>query len=245
MFAEFAIALPLLIFLMYGLAAVSINIFHRSKEQIADYILETEAQYVMERITQEARVAKRIEEINSLAEDVDEIEFKYHTGGADIYNELSVADIWETRYFIPHGRKADEDDDSSLYFANINAKRQRDNESNPISGSLPAGKPNFVPFGDTKINRLKFKLDKEKKILHVAGNGKHVHGVDAQDAKKNKTQHGGLHAGLRELGGNCESKRFRDDFRAVFDFGGRVVRKEHSRGGDELLLRGGGLSGGV
>ena len=59
-FAEFAIALPLLIFLMYGLASVGTKIFHASRDQMANYILESEAQYVMERVTQEARVAKSI-----------------------------------------------------------------------------------------------------------------------------------------------------------------------------------------
>ena len=58
---EFAIALPLLILVMYGLAIVSVNIFSLGKKQLADYVLEAEARYVMEAITQKARVAKEIE----------------------------------------------------------------------------------------------------------------------------------------------------------------------------------------
>lgn len=163
-FAEFAIALPLLIFIMYGLATVSIKIFQQSKSQIADYILESEAQYVMEQITQEARVAKEIKITEYLGEEnFNEIEILYHTGGTvpdkDKKNyPFYVADIWETRYFIPHIK--DE------VYVNINAKRQRELEAHPITGSIPADKPNFVPFGDTKITRFKF--DKRGKILHVS-----------------------------------------------------------------------------
>lgn len=171
MFVEFAIALPLLIFLMYGLATVGKEIFHASRTQMANYILESEAQYLMERVTQEARVAKRIEDITYYTDDINGIEFIYHTGGTDPKNlyQFSIADIWETRFFLPHGRKLNEDDDSSFYFANINAKHQRDNESNPITGSISEDRPNFAPFGDTKITRFKFKRDDEhKKILHVS-----------------------------------------------------------------------------
>ena len=169
-FAEFAIALPLLIFIMYGLATVSIKIFQQSKSQIANYILESEAQYVMEHVTQEARVAKEIKITEYPGEDdFDKIEIHYHTGGTvpdkDKKNyPFYVADIWETRFFIPHVKKID---DVNFYHANINAKRRDDGlESNPITGSLPADKPNFVPFGDTKITRFKF--DKRGKILHVS-----------------------------------------------------------------------------
>lgn len=156
-FAEFAIALPLLIFLMYGLAMVGTKIFHTSRNQMANYILESEAQYVMEHVTQEARVAKDIK-VTNITEDMDEIEIHYHTGGTDTDDSFSIANIWETQFFIPHQK--------DKVFVNINAKRQREMESNPITGSIPDGKPNFAPFGDTKINRFKF--DKQGKILHVS-----------------------------------------------------------------------------
>ena len=167
-FAEFAIALPLLIFLMYGLASVGTKIFHASREQMANYILESEAQYLMERVTQEARVAKRIEDIPYYTDDIDGIEFIYHTGGTDPKNlyQFSIADIWETRFFLPHPRKADEYDDSSFYYANINAKHQREIEGHPITGSISEDRPNFAPFGDTKITRFKF--DRHGNILHVS-----------------------------------------------------------------------------
>lgn len=162
-FAEFAIALPLLIFIVYGLATVSLKIFQLGKIQIADYVLESEAQYLMERVTQEARVAKEITSITPLTEDLDEIEFLYHTGGTDDKSDVSIADIWETRFFVPHVKNLG---DGLFYYANINAKHQREMEGNPITGSIPADGTNFLPFGDTKINR--FKLDKDGKILHVS-----------------------------------------------------------------------------
>ena len=162
-FVEFAIALPLLIFLMCGLASVGTKIFHASRTQMANYILESEAQYLMERVTQEARVAKSVK-VMPRTDKIDKLEIHCHTGGKDDSNELSVADIWETRFFIPYPRQ---DKDGQFYFANINAKRQDDGKyGNPITGSLPSGKPNFAPFGDTKINRFKF--DKQGKILHVS-----------------------------------------------------------------------------
>ncbi len=162
-FAEFAIALPLLIFLVYGLATVSLKIFQLGKTQIADYVLESEAQYLMERVTQEARVAKEITSITPLTDDLDTIEFLYHTGGTDDKSDVSIADIWETRFFVPHVKNLGE---GLFYYANINAKHQREMEGNPITGSIPADGTNFLPFGDTKINR--FKLDKDGKILHVS-----------------------------------------------------------------------------
>ena len=162
-FAEFAIALPLLIFIVYGLATVSLKIFQLGKIQIADYVLESEAQYLMERVTQEARVAKEITSITPLTDDLDTIEFLYHTGGTDDKSDVSIADIWETRFFVPHVKNLG---DGLFYYANINAKHQREIEGNPITGSISEDRPNFAPFGDTKINR--FKLDKDGKILHVS-----------------------------------------------------------------------------
>lgn len=162
-FAEFAIALPLLIFIVYGLATVSLKIFQLGKTQIADYVLESEAQYLMERVTQEARVAKEITKITSLTKDLDTIEFLYHTGGTDDKSTVSIADIWETRFFVPHVKNLG---GGLFYYANVNAKHQREMEGNPITGSIPADGTNFLPFGDTKINR--FKLDKDGKILHVS-----------------------------------------------------------------------------
>ena len=151
---EFAIALPLLILLSWGLATVSLKIFQLGKIQLADYVLESEAQYVIERITHQARTAKTVD-IQKIHRDFAKITFVYHTVENDPNDIVSnVADVLETQIFIPN---IDYDKDICL---NINAKRKSDGSlSNPITGK------NY--FGDTKINMLKYDLDKSLKILHI------------------------------------------------------------------------------
>ena len=146
--AEFAIALPLLILLVYGLALVGVKIFWLVKTQLADYALEEEAQYVMERITQQARAAKEvhIESGRHL------IKFVYHTAVDDPNNTVnSVADVQETQYFILR-------EENNVYTV-LNAKRTESTLSHPITGGNS--------FGDTKINSLQYDVDKSRKILHI------------------------------------------------------------------------------
>ena len=152
-FAEFAIALPLLIFLGWGLASVGSEIFYLGKIQLADYVLEAEAQYVMERITCEARAAKKVY-IVRYTDKIDEIKLLYHTiTDSRVENEnfvLTLVDVLETQYFIPHFEEN--------VCVNINAKRKEAGAlGNPITGS------NY--FGDTKINQMRF--EKDGKILHI------------------------------------------------------------------------------
>ena len=156
-FAEFAIALPLLIFLMYGLATVSLKIFQLGRNQLADYVLEEEAQRVMERIVQEARVAKEV-----VIVDDNTIKFVYHTITDRIENTyaedytaiLTLVDVLETQYFITYAREG-------RSTPNLYAQRQNKiPPTNPITGE------NF--FGDTKINSLKCERNEEKKILHIS-----------------------------------------------------------------------------
>ncbi len=161
-FAEFAIALPLLILLGYGLAIVGVEMFRLGKNQLADYVLEAEAQYVMERITHQARFAKEVKVDN----DRNSIMFIYHTvndrpAGTEIptatgknYQVFAVYDVLERQYFIP--RRSDDDS----FYENINAKRIDDgNLTNPITGE------NF--FGNTKIISLQFK-ELNNNVLHIS-----------------------------------------------------------------------------
>jgi len=167
--AEFAIALPLLILIGWGLAIVSVQIFRQGKAQLADYVLEEEAQYVMEQITQQARVAKEIE-IKKFTEKIHQLKIVYQTlndppqkynashmigSGSNRYSILSLADVSETQYYIPH-KNAEKN-----FYDTLNAKRQELGAlSNPITGN------NY--FGGTKINVLQYEVDADKKILHVA-----------------------------------------------------------------------------
>ena len=155
---EFAIALPLLIIILYSLAMVSLNIFRLGRDQLADYVLEAEAQYAMERITQAARYAKDVQTFG----DTIKVKFVYHSLRNTDYNAsisnpyhfLYISrDIWETRYFFGQER-ADRGDNLNLY-----AERQGEIYTNPITGD------NY--FGDTKLNYLRCALDEPKKILHI------------------------------------------------------------------------------
>ena len=157
-FAEFAIALPLLILLMYGLTMVGIKIFQLGREQIADYILESEIRHVMERITQEARSANEIE-ITKIDNDMHQLKIIYHTGNLDSKNEATFIDVLETQIFRPHRGEGG-------VYKNINAKRQESGpDSNPITGSIPE-KDDLIPFGDTRINEFICEIIGDK-VLHI------------------------------------------------------------------------------
>ncbi len=157
---EFAIALPLLILLLYGLTTVSLNIFRLEKDQLADYVLEEEAEYVMERITKAARAAKEIEAFNAS----NSIKIIYHTVDDDTdrndvsdqssgnYILYTIKDVWETQYFLTYAKAGSD-------FQNLYAVRQKTSKpTNPITGE------NY--FGSTKINSLQFSELKEN-VLHI------------------------------------------------------------------------------
>lgn len=164
--AEFAIALPLLILLVWGLATVSIQIFRLGRDQLADYVLEAEAQYAMEQITQEVRVAEEIK-ITKFTTNIHQLKIIYQTlnnipgtseekisaSGGYYYLYIFPA-VRETQYFIPH-KVAEKN-----FYDTLNAKRQETGAlSNPITGGNS--------FGETKINVLRYELDAAKKILHI------------------------------------------------------------------------------
>lgn len=160
MLVEFAIALPLLVITLYALAMVSLNIFELARDQLSDYVLETEARYAMERITNTARLAREVETFG----DISKVKFVYHSVENTGYSEMMPdslnplyrlyisRDIWETRYFRGYKR-------AGRNYPNLYAERQENTYSNPITGE------NY--FGDTKLNFLHCALDEPKKILHV------------------------------------------------------------------------------
>ena len=148
MFVELAIALPLLILLMYTLANVGIKIFEQSEAQLADYVLDEEAHYLIERIVQQARTAKEVEAQN----DSNSVKFVYRT--CDDGTALTVDDVWETQYFLAH-RKSD------THAINLYAKRHDDgNYTTPITGDNS--------FGTTTLVTLKFReLKEDSNVLHI------------------------------------------------------------------------------
>lgn len=146
-FAELAVALPLIILLVYGLATVSVKIFELGRNQLADYVLEEEAHYLLERISHQARTAKEVAAYNS----ANGVKFVGHTA-YDLGTTLTVDDILETQYYLAH-QKAD----SQAIV--LNAKRKDDGTfTNPITGD------NF--FGETSLVNLKFS-ELNENVLHI------------------------------------------------------------------------------
>ena len=149
-FIELAISLPLIILLMYGLANVGLKIFELSRNQLADYVLEEEAHYLLERITHQARAAKSVEVFNEL----NTAKFFYRTSAEDtlVHKELTIDDVWETQWYLPHTKKGSR-------ALNVHAKRKNDEiYLNPITGDNS--------FGETTLVNLKFS-ELNENVLHI------------------------------------------------------------------------------
>ena len=148
-FAEFAIALPLLILLLYGLATVGIKIFYLGKIQLADYVLEEEVHDVLSRLIYDARAAKSVEAVNDLRT----LSFTYGT-----INEIQTKGAGTGDYGTAHGDVIADKDENRVYLvagtvgeagSKINYKRQlSEDASNPITGD------NY--FGETRVTEFKF-----------------------------------------------------------------------------------------
>ena len=141
-FVEFVIALPLLIFLLYSLGTLTFKTMKIAREQVADYVLETEAQEVIDRITADARAAKFVE-IKEFY-DFDEVIFICHTNDADKYDFYDVLDkrIYRIQDQVYFNHKEDE------------------TPNNPITGRNS--------FGGTTVTDFQFpKKFLEKKILYI------------------------------------------------------------------------------
>ena len=161
--AEFVIALPLLILLLFALGQMTFKIFHIARSQAADYVLETEAQEVLERISEDAKSAYSVEIKQAVGgKEMQEIFFNYRVVGNGLYpkenyfknpyyNESEILNlIYTHRYtvYLPQ---------NSGY--RIYAERkENDAKVNPITGG------NY--FANTTVTKLKFSQPKEK-ILHI------------------------------------------------------------------------------
>ena len=158
--AEFAIALPLLILLLYGAATVGIKIIELGKIQLADYVLEEEVHDVLSRLIYDARSAKSVTARNynsTLTITYRTIkdkwtEYKYR---GKTYRYIDKGDILldksEDRVYLVYGRRGEEG-------SKIDYKRQVNNPTSPITGE------NY--FGSTRV--VQFKFDKlAEKVLRV------------------------------------------------------------------------------
>ena len=170
---EFVIALPILILLLYSLVTLTLTTAKISREQVADYVLETEAQEVIDRITIDARSASSVKIIsadtqNPLHENIiflcDSLTNKIEAIPVPDENEESGfrhveyhKEILNPRIYAVHSAKTSAD--GKLY-PHIYFKRQEDSYySNPITGENS--------FGNTFVEEMKFSIDKDAKILHI------------------------------------------------------------------------------
>ena len=147
--AEFVIALPLLILLLFSLGSMTFQIFKLAKAQVADYVLETEAQNILNRITEDARAAYSVKVKSAVGGGkIDEIFFNYCT----VTNSPQMMAALKTprRYTVGA---------TGSHGYHVYAERQEKGaKSNPISGG------NF--FGDTTVTLLKFSEPSEN-VLHI------------------------------------------------------------------------------
>ena len=155
--AEFAIALPLLILLLYSLGIVTMTGLKIAREQVADYALETEAQYVVDRITADARTAQsvQIKKANGFDE-ITVVDGKYYQ-----HREIDGFYFESRRYdkniLDPRIYRIDSAGNGfHVYF-----KRSDDaSHNNPITGDNTYGNHFITAF---KVDREKL----ERKILHL------------------------------------------------------------------------------
>ena len=164
---EFVIALPLLIFLLYALGTLTFSTMKIAREQVADYVLETEAQEIIDRITADARTAHSVKIQNSaiMNPNFQNIFFMCET----VTNEQS-GESFDGEY-IAYYKKILEPRIYAVHTANnlmngkiyphVYFKRQDDNYySNPITGENS--------FGNTSVTQLNFSRDfLSQKILHI------------------------------------------------------------------------------
>lgn len=156
--AEFAIALPLLILLLGALGLVTLKALKIAREQVADYVLETEAQYVMDRITADARVA-HFAKIKS-ARGFDEIIFLCSGIGAYERDDVKIAGEEKSMYYYknvldPRIYKIDNREGGvfCVYFKHSDDATH----TSPLTGENS--------YGRTYIT--KFKFTRNEKILHI------------------------------------------------------------------------------
>lgn len=143
---EFVIALTLLIFLLYALGNLTFKAMKISREQVADYTLETEAQEIIDRITTDARVAHSVEITNWNF--FEKIKFICHVNKP---NQSFLYDVLDPRIYAV--------DSANSKFFHIYFKRDDDSYySNPIISK------NF--FGNNFVKDFSFYVPAPK-VLHI------------------------------------------------------------------------------
>ena len=139
---EFVIALPILILLLSSLVTLTLTAAKIAREQVADYVLETEAQEILDRITADAKAARSVE----IGEyfDFEKIIFICHENRPD---KVYIYDILDRKIYRALG---------SIYFNH----KEDETPNNPVTGKNS--------FGNTIVTDLNFSGDfLPKKVLHI------------------------------------------------------------------------------
>ena len=160
---EFVIALPLLILLIYSLGNMTVQAIRFARIHSAEHVLESEAQYVIERISHSARAAKSVQISKAVGNmNIDKIIFVQHVLGNGVDEKIffrnikksssivDAIDLLDTRFYTVYAPN------NQAY--RIYAERQPNGRpNNPITGN------NFL--GDTTVTELKF--IRADKVLHI------------------------------------------------------------------------------
>ncbi len=144
-FLEFVMALPLLILLLYALGTLTLYTAKIAREQVADYVLETEAQYVIDKITEDARAAYSVK-INHVSQNIEEIILVYHTIQK---KDQTFYDVFTQRRYTVS---------SPNNFFCVYAERL---ENGPLVNSITGDNS----YGKTFVKQLDFEI--EDKILFI------------------------------------------------------------------------------
>lgn len=163
---EFVIALPLIIFLLYALGTLTFSTMKIAREQVADYALETEAQEMIDRISNDARVAHSVKIKNSdiMNPKFQNIIFMCENITTEQYGKTINGEyktyykkVLEPRIYAVHSTN---NVTNGHLHPHIYFKRQDDNYyNNPLIGDNS--------FGNTAVEELKFSLNKDAKLLHI------------------------------------------------------------------------------
>lgn len=155
--AEFVIALPLLILLIYTLTNIFLNVRQFAKNQAADYVLAEEAHEILERISKDARSAYSVKLMKN--DGGTEIIFVFH---ADAKNSSrNIIDVLDKRKYVLYVKKYNltEEGEEPIYHIYAHREFKVAIPTSPTSGDMLSA--------DTTVTKFDFDI-REEKILHIS-----------------------------------------------------------------------------
>lgn len=162
---EFVIALPLIIFLLYALGTLTFSTMKIAREQVADYVLETEAQEILDRITADARTAYSVQiKSDSFNADFQTIIFMCEGITNETYGQTFNGEyvtyykkVLEPRIYAVHTAQSVI---NGKIYPHVYFKRKDDDYyTAPIIGDNS--------YGNTRVEKLKYSINEDAKLLHI------------------------------------------------------------------------------